>query len=93
MYGISGVKNFNVFIHPIKQCGQEMILASETLTKREERRGKREGKGKKGKGERTAIPVSFSATLEGINIFHFITFPVKNITKKFRIHFMRMVCN
>ena len=70
-----------------------MILASETLTKREERGGKREGKGKKGKGERTAIPVSFSVALEGINMFYFITFPATNITKNFRIHFLRMVCN
>ena len=81
------------FIHPIKQCGQEMILASETLTKREEGKGKREGEGKRGKGERTSMPVSFSVALAGINRLYFITFPGKDITKNFRIHFLRMVCN
>ena len=39
----SVVLKLNAFMHPIKQCGQEVILASETLTKREEGRGKREG--------------------------------------------------
>lgn len=45
----SVVLKSNAFMHPIKQCGQEVILASETLTKREEGRGKREGEGKRGK--------------------------------------------
>lgn len=51
VYGISGVK-LNGFMHPIKQCGQEVILASETLTKREEGGAKREGEGKRGGKER-----------------------------------------
>lgn len=89
----SVVLKLNGFMHPIKQCGQEVILASETLTKREEGRGKREGEGKRGKGERTVIPVSFSVALEGIDRLYFITFPGKDITKNFRIHFLRMVCN
>lgn len=96
MYGISGVKI--KWFHAPNQAvwTKKVILASETLTRereREEGRAKERERGKRGKGERTAIPVSFSIALEGIDKNCFYHIPGKDITKNFRIHFLRMVCN
>lgn len=57
-------------------------------------------RGKKGrervkerKGKRTAIAISLPVAWKGTGMFYFIAFPVKYITKNFKICFLRMIWN
>lgn len=92
MYGISGVK-IKCFHAPNQAVWTRSDISIRNLDKERGREGQKRGRGEERKGESTAIPVSFSVALEGIDRLYFITFPGKDITKNFRIHFLRMVCN
>lgn len=60
----------------------------------ERERGKEERERRKGRtGKRIAIAISLLVAWKGIGMFYFIAFPVKYITKNFRICFLRMIWN